>query len=82
MTRNIEEITATVQQSSQFIPNMIREMECIIVGQRYLIDRLILGLLTGEHILVEASRSPCNPISLRISSSIPSVVSQSSQSRA
>ena len=53
MTRNIEEITATVQQSSQFIPNMIREMECIIVGQRYLIDRLILGLLTGEHILVE-----------------------------
>ncbi|MEE8260364.1 MAG: MoxR family ATPase [Nitrospinaceae bacterium] len=53
MTRNIEEITATVQQSSQFIPNMIREMECIMVGQRYLIDRLILGLLTGEHILVE-----------------------------
>jgi MoxR-like ATPase len=53
MTRNIEEITATVQQSSQFIPNIIQEMERIMVGQRYLIDRLILGLLTGEHILVE-----------------------------
>ncbi len=53
MTRNIEEITATVQQSSQFIPNMVQEMERIMVGQRYLIDRLILGLLTGEHILVE-----------------------------
>jgi MoxR-like ATPase len=53
MTRNIEEITATVQQASQFIPNMIQEMERVIVGQRYLIDRLILGLLTGEHILVE-----------------------------
>jgi MoxR-like ATPase len=53
MTRNIEEITATVQQSSQFVPNMIQEMERIMVGQRYLIDRLILGLLTGEHILVE-----------------------------
>jgi len=53
MTRNIEEITATVQQSSQFIPNMIQEMEQVMVGQRYLIDRLILGLLTGEHILVE-----------------------------
>ena len=47
MTRNIEEITATVQQSSQFIPNMVQEMERIMVGQRYLIDRLILGLLTG-----------------------------------
>ncbi|MDH3256659.1 MAG: MoxR family ATPase [Nitrospinota bacterium] len=53
MTRDIEEITATVQQSSQFVPNMIQEMERIMVGQRYLIDRLILGLLTGEHILVE-----------------------------
>jgi MoxR-like ATPase len=53
MTRNIEEITATVQQSGQFIPNMILEMERVMVGQRYLIDRLILGLLTGEHILVE-----------------------------
>ena len=53
MTRNIEEITATVQQSGQFIPNMIQEMERVMVGQRYLIDRLILGLLTNEHILVE-----------------------------
>ena len=53
MTRNIEEITATVQQSGHFIPNMIQEMERVMVGQRYLIDRLILGLLTGEHILVE-----------------------------
>ena len=53
MTRNTEEITATVQQSSQFISKMIQEMERIMVGQRYLIDRLILGLLTGEHILLE-----------------------------
>jgi len=53
MTRNTEEITATVQQFSQFIPKMVQEMERIMVGQRYMIDRLILGLLTGEHILVE-----------------------------
>jgi len=53
MTRNTEEITATVQQFSHFIPKMVQEMERIMVGQLYLIDRLILGLLTGEHILVE-----------------------------
>ena len=53
MTQNIEEITASVQHSGQFIPKMIQEMERVMVGQRYLIDRLILGLLTGEHILVE-----------------------------
>ncbi|MCH7501678.1 MAG: AAA family ATPase, partial [Nitrospinae bacterium] len=53
MTRNIEEITQTVKESSRFIPNIIQEMERVLVGQSYLIDRLILGLLTGEHILLE-----------------------------
>ncbi|TDJ61637.1 MAG: ATPase, partial [Nitrospina sp.] len=53
MTRNIEEITQTVKEASWFIPNIIREMERVLVGQSYLIDRLILGLLTGEHILLE-----------------------------
>ena len=53
MTRNIEEITQTVKEASRFIPNIIQEMERVLVGQSYLIDRLILGLLTGEHILLE-----------------------------
>ncbi len=50
---HIEEITQKVKQSSGFVNEITREMEQIMVGQKYLVERLILGLLTGEHILVE-----------------------------
>ena len=57
MTDNIEEITEKVKAASGFIPAIISEMEKVIVGQKHLIERLILGLLTGEHILVDGV--PC-----------------------
>ena len=53
MTQSIEEITQQVKQAGEFIPLLINEIEKIIVGQNYLTERLILGLLTGEHILLE-----------------------------
>ena len=53
MTQSIEEITQQVKQAGKFIPLLINEIEKIIVGQNYLTERLILGLLTGEHILLE-----------------------------
>ncbi|MBT5028328.1 MAG: MoxR family ATPase, partial [Nitrospina sp.] len=39
--------------SSGFIPPLLQELEQVMVGQKYLTERLILGLLTGEHILLE-----------------------------
>ncbi|MBI4389903.1 MAG: MoxR family ATPase [Nitrospinae bacterium] len=53
MPQNIEEITQNVKQSSRFVQDIFREMERVIVGQKYLVERLVLGLLTGEHILLE-----------------------------
>ncbi|TDJ48816.1 MAG: MoxR family ATPase [Nitrospina sp.] len=53
MTYKIEEITEKVRAASGFVPAIIAEMKKVIVGQEYLIERLILGLLTGEHILLE-----------------------------
>jgi MoxR-like ATPase len=53
MTQSIEEITQQVKQAGEFIPLLKKEIEKTIVGQNYLTDRLILGLLTGEHILLE-----------------------------
>ena len=53
MTQSIEEITQQVKQAGEFIPLLKKEIEKIIVGQNYLTERLILGLLTGEHILLE-----------------------------
>ncbi|MGP0564973.1 MULTISPECIES: AAA family ATPase [unclassified Nitrospina] len=53
MPQDIQEITDRVKQASHFVPAIVAEMERVMVGQRYLIERLILGLLTNEHILVE-----------------------------
>ncbi len=53
MTQQIEEITHQVKQAGEFIPTLLSEIEKVIVGQNYLTKRLILGLLTGEHILLE-----------------------------
>ena len=53
MVQKIDEITEHVNQTSVFIPSLMHELEQVIVGQKYLTERLLLGLLTGEHILVE-----------------------------
>ena len=53
MAQEIEEITQQVKQAAAFIPGSLTEIERVIVGQKYLTERLILGLLTGEHILLE-----------------------------
>lgn len=53
MAQKIDEITENVNQASVFIPSLLHELEQVMVGQKYLIERLILGLLTGEHVLVE-----------------------------
>ncbi|PIQ97416.1 MAG: ATPase [Nitrospinae bacterium CG11_big_fil_rev_8_21_14_0_20_56_8] len=53
MTQTIEELTQVVKQASAFIPAVINELEKVLVGQKYLVERLLLGLLTNDHILVE-----------------------------
>ena len=53
MVQKIDEITEQVNQASGFIPPLLHELGQVMVGQKYLIERLVLGLLTGEHILLE-----------------------------
>jgi MoxR-like ATPase len=53
MPHKIEEITQNVKEAGAFVPPLIAELEKVLVGQKYLTERLILGLLTGEHILIE-----------------------------
>src|SRR3972149_11491957 len=53
MTAAIPEITERVKEKSKFIGKLIDEISRVIVGQRYMIERLLLGLLADGHILVE-----------------------------
>jgi len=49
----IREVTEKVNEHNQFVNVVMMEARKVIVGQRYMLDRLIIGLLTGGHILME-----------------------------
>jgi len=49
----ITAINEKVKKESVFVQDLIAEMEKVIVGQKYLIERLIVGLLANGHMLVE-----------------------------
>src|SRR5436190_13412802 len=52
-TANIQETTRLVGELRARLEPLYRELEKVIVGQRVMIDRLLVGLLTGGHILLE-----------------------------
>src|SRR5271163_44786 len=53
MTANVAEINQVVQQQRERLTPLFKEIEKVIVGQRQLIERLIVGLVTGGHVLLE-----------------------------
>jgi MoxR-like ATPase len=53
VTVDIEAINARVKQESRFVNAVRDEVGRVIVGQRYLIDRLLIALLCDGHILIE-----------------------------
>ncbi|MEO7934431.1 MAG: MoxR family ATPase [Chthoniobacterales bacterium] len=48
-----DEITRQVQEHSHWIAPLQKEIGRVVVGQKYLIDRLLIGLLTNGHVLLE-----------------------------
>jgi MoxR-like ATPase len=50
---NIKELNDRIQQESQFVDLLTIEMGKVIVGQKQLIDNLLIGLLANGHILLE-----------------------------
>src|SRR5262245_19151707 len=53
MTRDKKELDSLVTELRAGLDGFYREIEKVIVGQRVMLDRLVLGLLTGGHILIE-----------------------------
>lgn len=53
MSVSIQEINEKVKQESIFIDKLMSEVGKVIVGQAYMIERLLIGLLTNGHILIE-----------------------------
>src|ERR671927_624643 len=51
--KSTQEITQEVQQMGRWIPAVRDQIGHVVVGQKYLVDRLLLGLLANGHILLE-----------------------------
>ncbi|NJK98314.1 MAG: AAA domain-containing protein [Bacteroidales bacterium] len=50
---NIRELNEKIQSESSFVDLLTLEMKKVIVGQRHLIDCLLIGLLSDGHLLLE-----------------------------
>src|SRR5215204_1961877 len=53
MKSEIEQLNKQIQALNPLIAGIQQEMAKSIVGQRYLIDRLLIGLLANGHVLLE-----------------------------
>lgn len=52
-TVNIKELNERIQKESAFVDMITMEMNKVIVGQKHLVENLMIGLLANGHILLE-----------------------------
>ena len=50
---DIRELNIRIEQQSAFVTNLVTGMNQVIIGQRHLIDSLLISLLSDGHILLE-----------------------------
>ncbi len=53
MNATVETIRKHVEAQSQFVAKLRSEIGKVIVGQQYMIDRLLVGILANGHVLIE-----------------------------
>jgi MoxR-like ATPase len=53
MITDIREINERIQRESAFVDMLTTEMDKVIVGQKHMVERLLIGLLSNGHILLE-----------------------------
>ena len=65
MSTGITAINDKVMKESSFINNLVSEIRKVIIGQDYLINRLVVGLLANGHILVEGVPGLAKTLSIK-----------------
>ena len=50
---NIKELNDRIQRESSFVDILTMEMNKVIVGQKHLVENLLIGLLANGHILLD-----------------------------
>jgi len=76
MSTEVQEINEKVKAASGFVGKIREGMGKVIVGQEYLIDRLLVGLLANGHILIEGVPGLAKSMSVRVLSRLISTTYQ------
>ena len=71
MNTGITAVNEEVQRASAFVRPLLNEIGKVVIGQNYLIERLIIGLLANGHVLLEGVPGLAKTLSVKaLSSSI------------
>jgi len=62
----ITAINEKVRKESTFVHALVTEIEKVIVGQKYLIERLLVALLANGHVLIEGVPGLAKTMSVRV----------------
>jgi len=65
MSEELNKINTLVEQSSPFIEKLLEESSKVIVGQHYIMERLLIGILTNGHILLEGVPGLAKTLSIK-----------------
>jgi MoxR-like ATPase len=50
---DVKAVNELVAQESGFVDQIVAEVGKVIIGQKYMVERILIGLLTGGHVLLE-----------------------------
>jgi MoxR-like ATPase len=50
---SVTALNAAVQEAGAFLPPLFTEINRCVIGQKYLVERLVIGLLANGHVLLE-----------------------------
>lgn len=67
---DIRELNALIEQQSNFVTNLTTGMDRVIVGQKHLVDSLLIGLLSDGHILLEGVPGLAKTLAIKTISSL------------
>jgi len=69
MDQSIEAIQKKIEKESVFVEKIMDEVGKVIVGQKYMVERLIIGLLSNGHVLLEGVPGLAKTLTVRTLSS-------------
>ncbi len=69
MQKDIEVIHKKIQKESAFVEKITGEIAKVVVGQKYMVERILIGLLSNGHVLLEGVPGLAKTLTVRILSS-------------